>query len=120
MKRSIAVLSLVAALAALAAAPAGADRRATARERKAVAWVMEVPARCVAVRVSTVASGWALMYSRGSRSCSRHNANGYVVLRQRFGQWRDVLQNSGTDRSPCSAVRPVPARVGRDFGICRG
>jgi hypothetical protein len=105
-------------LAAVVASPAHADRRATSHEHLAISWVMGRPVRCDVVRISTAARGWALLYSRGLRSCGRYNANGYVVLEQRYGQWRNLYANSGTQHLPCSRIGPVPAKVGRDFHIC--
>jgi hypothetical protein len=117
--KRICIAVLATALLASAVAPsAQADRAATRREHLAISWVMGRPVRCDAVRISTAARGWALLYSRGLRSCGRWNANGYVVLERRYGQWRNRYANSGTQNLPCSRIRPVPAEVGRDFGIC--
>jgi hypothetical protein len=126
--KRILVAALIAALGVAALAPslASASRRATAHERKAISWVMGRPPRCDVVRISTAARGWALLSSRNPRSardrrlCRGHLANGYVVLRRRYGQWRNLYSNSGTDMSPCRVIRPVPAKVGVDFGICAG
>lgn len=122
MTRRLAAILTAALVVALATAPASADRKATRHERNAVSWVVGVPARCSVVRISTAARGWALHYSRahGPRSCVGHLFNGYHVLHRRYGQWRDVYDDNATQDEPCSTIRPVPAKVGVDFGICAG
>lgn len=107
----------VAVAAATIAGTASADRRATPREHAAVASAAKMPSRCVVVRVSTVDPHWALLYRNSARRCP--GADGYVVARRKPARWRVVMQNGGTDESPCSTVRPVPARVGADLKICR-
>lgn len=120
MKRMCIAVLTTALLVTAVPPSAQADRRATRHEHLAISWALGRPVRCDVVRISTAARGWALLYSRGRRSCGRYNANGYVVLERRYGQWRDRYANSGTQNLPCSRVRPVPAKVGRDFGICVG
>lgn len=119
MKRIlVAVLATALLVTAVGAPSASADRKATRHELLAISWALGQPARCNAARISTAARGWALYSSRGLRSCVRHNFNGYVVLEQRYGQWRQRYANSGTQPLPCSRIAPVPAKVGRDFQIC--
>jgi len=114
------IVALVAVLAGslVGTSAATAARKAKPAEREAIAWVVGIPARCSVVEISTAARGWGLLYSRGLRSCP--GASGFVVLQRRYGQWRIQYQGAGTDQSPCRVVRPVPARVGLDFGICAG
>jgi hypothetical protein len=109
--------SLLAALAALSLLPAAAlaDRPPTKRERAGIAQKVGVPARCLAIRVSTVNPRWAKTRIRLARkSCERWAADGIAVFKRRNdGGWRFVTAGSAFD----CPVPKVPRRVVEDLHI---
>jgi hypothetical protein len=110
-------LSALAAVAALAIVPAvaHADRPPTKRERAGIAKKVEVPARCLAIRVSTVNTRWAKIRLRNLRkSCQRWAADGVAVYKRRKdGSWRFVTAGSSFD----CPVPKVPPKVVTDLHI---
>ena len=109
--------SLLAALAALALLPttALADRPPTKRERAAIGKGVDVPVRCLKIRVSTVNTRWASMQVRSlRRSCRRWAADGVAVYKRRTsGGWRFVTAGSAFD----CPVPKVPPKVVEDLHI---
>jgi hypothetical protein len=103
-------------LAGTVAAPgvASADRAPTERERASIARAVDVPKRCLKIRVSTVNRRWSAVRLRlAKRSCQRWAADGVAVYRRRSGRWRFVVAGSAFE----CPVPKVPRRVVRDLDI---
>jgi hypothetical protein len=111
----LSALVAVAALATVVPVAAHADRPPTKRERAGIANKVEVPARCLKIRVSTVNTRWAKMRLRNLRkSCQRWAADGVAVYKRRKdGGWRFVTAGSAFD----CPVPKVPPRVVTDLHI---
>jgi hypothetical protein len=114
-------LLLIASLAAAAlAAPAivHAERKPTHKEKVRIARVVDLPAKCARVRVSTVTKKpkWASVSFRpGSRSCDPFASNGVTVVRKVIGHWRFVTAGSSFD---CMGLyAKVPQSVTQDLKI---
>jgi hypothetical protein len=117
-------LAVAAGMLAVAAGPASASRNATAGERAAIvrgALGADYPVRCVHVRVSTAAAGWAATGNvfmrpdarRHRAFCERQGAifDGTAFLRRAApGRWRMVVSGSAVD-----TCEPVPLGVQRDL-----
>jgi hypothetical protein len=95
-----------------------ADRRPTHREKVRIARVVDLPARCARVRVSTVTKKpkWgSVSFRPGSKSCVPFASNGVTVVRKSVGRWRFVTAGSSFD---CSSLYTlVPKAVAADLGI---
>jgi hypothetical protein len=117
-------LTLTGALAALAltfllVAGAGADRKPTRDERRAIAKTVDLPAKCAKVRVSTVTEGaqWASVAwkPRPKEKCLPYASNGVSIVKYRNGHWKFVTAGSSFT---CHALyRDVPRDVADDLGI---
>jgi hypothetical protein len=119
MKRVALPASLVALLVAvLGVAAADADRRATSSERKAIAKVVDLPAKCAKARVSTAVKRpkWASVYWKpGGERCEPFARDGAAVLKRRDGKWRFVT--AGSDFDCPRLYRDVPRRVVEDLDL---
>ena len=112
MCRIVALLTLVGFL--LTAGAADARRRADRAERAAIAKVMQVPARCATVYVSTVNRRWAsFRFNFRGEACLPYASDGVAVLRKRHGRWRQVTAGSAFE----CPVRNVPPRIVKDLRI---
>jgi len=115
-------LLLAAVLALIAAATVQADRKPTVKERKAVAAIVDLPAKCAHVRISTVTEKpkWASVSFRphSPESCQPFASDGVTVAKKRSGRWRFVTAGSSFD---CPDLyKDVPVSVAQDLGIdCR-
>lgn len=109
---AIIVLALV--IAAFVAAPAGASRRATPAETRAMAAATRSPRECFFAHVSTVNRSWAIGTDVALGSCQRTVGNGYVVMHRERGRWRDVLQASEGHDTFCDDYG-IPFGVARDL-----
>lgn len=109
---------LAVAVALVGAAAVQADRKPTAKERADVADVIDLPARCAAVRISTETKKpiWAsVSWKPGPSECEPLASDGVTVARKKSGRWRFVTAGSDFD---CPALyRDVPQNVVRDLGI---
>jgi hypothetical protein len=120
MRRSaIAALILVPIL--LLAGVARADRKPTHKEKVRIARVVNLPAKCARVRVSTETKKpkWgSVSFRPGSKDCEQFASNGVTVVRKAVGHWRFVTAGSSFDCS--SLYAQVPKNVVADLGIsCR-
>jgi hypothetical protein len=110
-------LAVVAAtfLAVAHGSTANAAREPTATERAALAQAMEVPRRCLRIRVATVRSGWASVKfrSRLPDSCLEYAADGVSVWRKRDDVWRQRFVGSSWS---CPIPR-VPEDVRKDLRL---
>jgi hypothetical protein len=117
--RHVIALTAVALLALLAVSVAGADRRATRDERRAIAKVLELPRKCTKARIPTVtpepkwaAASWK---PHPAEKCAPYAADGVVVLKYKRNHWKFVTAGSSFD---CSDLyRDVPKTVVDDLGI---
>jgi hypothetical protein len=114
-------LILLASLSAVSlAAPAlvHADRKPTHKEKVRIARVVDLPAKCARVRVSTVTKKpkWgSVSFRPGSKDCNPFASNGVTVVRKAVGHWRFVTAGSSFDCS--SLYAQVPKNVAADLGI---
>jgi len=114
-------LVLVAALAVGAlAAPAivHADRKPSHKEKVRIARVVDLPAKCARVRVSTVTKKpkWgSVSYRPGPKDCKQFASNGVTVVRKSVGNWRFITAGSSFDCS--SLYAKVPKKVVADLGV---
>jgi hypothetical protein len=109
-------LTLVVSLALALSVPAvaQADRPPTRSERLGIAKSMEIPKRCLRIRVSTVNERWSRASIRNLKaSCADHVADGIAVFRHRRGAWRFVTAGSSFD----CPVPDVPRRIAKDLKI---
>ena len=115
-------LFLVAALALSAVATVQADRKPTDKERKAVAAVIDLPAKCAHVRISTVTEKpkWASVSFRphSPEACEPFASDGVTVAKKRSGRWRFVT--AGSSFECVDLYKEVPVSVAQDLSIdCR-
>jgi hypothetical protein len=113
-----------AALAALAlsvvlVAAAVADRKPTRDERRAIAKVLDLPAKCAKVRVSTVTAEpkWASVAwkPRPKDKCMPYASDGVAIAKYKNGHWKFVTAGSSFTCGPL--YRDVPHDVVKDLGI---
>jgi hypothetical protein len=110
---TVIVAALVAGL--FGAASAVASRKPTATEKAAIAQAMQVPRRCVKVRVATVRKGWAWLHLRAPlpHSCDRYAADGIVLLKRTDDVWRQKFAGS----SWSCPIKGVPDAVRKDLKV---
>jgi hypothetical protein len=112
----VVVLLVIAAL--LPPAKARADRPAAAAERAGIAAALQLPVECVGARVSTVDPLWAIFIGRRLASCPQ--GDGFIGLVRLPDGSFDVVTQGSFERAACTVWRgPMPARVARDFDLCR-
>jgi hypothetical protein len=112
------LLASVAVTALVAPAIAHADRKPTHKEKVRIARVVDLPAKCARVRVSTVTKKpkWgSVSFRPSSKACNPFASNGVTVVRKVVGHWRFVTAGSSFD---CKGLYPqVPKNVVADLGI---
>jgi hypothetical protein len=116
MKLALTTLAATALVAGLFGATAAvASRKPSATERAAIAQAMQVPRRCVKIRVATVRKGWARLDLRVPlpKSCQRYAADGVVVLKRTDDVWRQRFAGS----SWSCPIKGVPEAVRKDLKI---
>ena len=105
-------------IALLAAAPASADRKPTAKEKAQIASVVHLPVVCAKVRVSTVtkkAKWGSVEFHRGGSQCDPLASNGVTIAKKTQGRWRFVTAGSSFS---CSELNEeVPEAIYKDLGI---
>ncbi|MQA74915.1 MAG: hypothetical protein GEU88_11340 [Solirubrobacterales bacterium] len=119
--RTLAIV-LAAAVALVAATAVQADRKPTDKQARAIAKVMDLPAKCARIRVSTRTPRpkWAALTWRPGPGCEPFAADGVAVVKKkrragRPARWRFVTAGSAFE---CPGLyRDVPRRVARDLGI---
>ncbi len=97
---------------------ANADRKPSHKEKVRIARVVDLPAKCARVRVSTETKKpkWASVSFRpGPKDCNPFASNGVTVVRKAVGRWRFVTAGSSFDCS--SLYAQVPKTVAADLGI---
>ena len=105
---------LIASLATVSlAVPAvvQAQRKPTHKEKVRIARVVDLPARCARVRVSTVTKKpkWgSVSFRPGSSECDAFASNGVTVVRKVVGHWRFVTAGSSFDCTGLYAKVPQP------------
>ena len=112
----------VIAVALVAAGLAQADRKPTAKEKRQVARVLELPPQCAHVRISTVTvkPKWAsVAFKKDSpASCTALASDGVAIAKKRSGRWRFVT--AGSDFECASLYKYVPVAIAEDLDItCR-
>jgi hypothetical protein len=113
-----AVALSVLAVALVMPAVVHADRKPTSKERAQIAAVVQLPAKCARVRVSTVTKKpkWATAEWRdGGQQCSPFASNGVTVEKKRAGRWRFITAGSSFDCPGLYAKVPQP--VAKDLRI---
>jgi hypothetical protein len=110
-------LTVVAAtfLAVAHGSTADAARKPTATERAALAQAMEMPRRCLRIRIATVRTGWASVRLRSPLpdSCLKYAADGVSVWRKRDDVWRQRFAGS----SWSCPIPGVPEDVRKDLRL---
>ena len=119
MRRYGSVLLALLATASLAAsAVVNAQRKPTHKEKVRIARVVDLPARCARVRVSTVTKKpkWgSVSFRPGPSQCDQFASNGVTVVRKVVGHWRFVTAGSSFD---CPGLyAKVPKAVAHDLKI---
>lgn len=98
---------------------ATADRRATKKERRAVAAVVSLPPKCAKVRISTKTKTprWASVVwkRRPVVKCEPFAADGVTVAKRVHQRWRMVT--AGSSFLCADLYADVPRRIARDLGI---
>ena len=119
MRRYGLVLLVSLATASLAApAIVHADRKPSHKEKVRIARVVDLPAKCARVRVSTETKKpkWgSVSFRPGPKDCDPFASNGVTVVRKSVGHWRFVTAGSSFDCS--SLYAQVPKNVVADLGI---
>jgi hypothetical protein len=113
---SLTAVALVAVL--LITGVASADRKPTTKERVQIATVVQLPAVCARVRVSTETKKpkWGSVSWRGGRSqCDPLASNGVTVVKKSSGRWRFITAGSSFDCKELYAK--VPRAIAKDLGI---
>jgi hypothetical protein len=106
------------AAAALLVPLANAARKPTHKEKVPIARVVDLPAKCATVRVSTVTKKpkWGSVEFRpGPEACNQFASNGVTVVRKAVGHWRFVTAGSSFICSELYAK--VPQAVAKDLKI---
>jgi hypothetical protein len=109
---SLAVVSLA------APAAVNAQRKPTHKEKVRIARVVDLPARCARVRVSTVTKKpkWgSVSFRPGPSQCDQFASNGVNVVRKVVGHWRFITAGSSFDCPGLYAKVPQP--VAKDLKI---
>ena len=107
-----------AAVLLLAVGLASADRGATPKERRAIAKVVELPAKCAKVRVSTKTERpkWATaLWTPEPAACEPYARDGIAVTKKRDGRWRFLT--AGSDFDCPRLYREVPRRIALDLDL---
>ena len=114
----MAALAAITLLAVLVAS-AGADRKPTRDERRAIAKVVELPAACAKVRISTVTEDpeWASVYWKPhpKDKCMPYARDGVAVERYKNGHWKFIT--AGSSYRCRDLYRDVPRDVADDLNI---
>ena len=117
-RNGILALALLAAASLAVPAVANAQRKPTHKEKVRIARVVNLPARCARVRVSTVTKKpkWgSVSFRPGPSKCDRFASNGVTVVRKVVGHWRFVTAGSSFD---CPGLyAKVPKTVVHDLKI---
>jgi hypothetical protein len=92
-------------------------RKATAKERAAIAARFDAPAKCARIWVSTVDRHWATYAFDGTKyqdaDCKPAASDGVAILRFRKGAWRIVTAGSSFG----CPVPKTPAKVVKDLHV---
>ena len=95
-----------------------ADRKPTHKEKVRIARVVDLPAKCARVRISTATKKpkWgSVAFRPGPAECGPFASNGVTVVRKAVGRWRFVTAGSSFD---CPGLyAKVPQNVVKDLGI---
>jgi hypothetical protein len=113
---ALTVVALVASF--VIAGVASADRKPTNKERSQIAAVVQLPAKCARVRVSTVTKKpkWgSVSWRNGGSECEPLASNGVTVVKKAHGRWRFVTAGSSFDCPGLYAKVPQP--VAQDLKI---
>ncbi len=105
-------------VAFVAAGVANADRTPSHKEKVRIARVVDLPAKCARVRVSTETKKpkWgSVSFRPGPKVCNQFASNGVTVVRKSVGHWRFITAGSSFDCS--SLYTQVPKSVVADLGI---
>ena len=108
----------VLAVALILPAVVHADRKPTHKEKVRIARVVDLPAKCARVRISTTTKKpkWgSVAFRPGPSGCDLFASNGVTVVRKAVGRWRFVTAGSSFDCS--SLYAKVPENVVKDLGI---
>jgi hypothetical protein len=118
-RASIAATTVV--LLGVAAAPALAQRTATAKETRSMVRVIQGIPRCYDGAISTVNGDWGKITGVVNDDEACFSASGSVVLhRGAAGRWRAVLQTGSDPKAACVDVKGrVPNRIVRDLKVCK-
>jgi hypothetical protein len=95
-----------------------ADRKPTSKERAQIAAVVQLPARCAKVRVSTVTKKpkWgSVSWRNGGSECEPLASNGVTVVKKSHGAWRFVT--AGSSFTCTELYAKVPQAVAKDLKI---
>lgn len=98
--------------------PGHAARLAYAGEGRDIAASLDVPRRCVAIRISTVSRRWSAVRPTNRGGCFA--ADGVLVMRRVSAHtWRVRYQGPNESWAPCSDVKhSVPVSIAYDLRIC--
>lgn len=118
MRRHVVAVCVTALVGLATPAVSGADRPATQAERAGIAAALELPTRCAGGRISTVDSAWAIFIGRRLVDCPQ--GDGYIGLVRVPDGTFEVVDQGAFEQPACTIWRgPMPARVARDFDLCR-
>jgi hypothetical protein len=96
---------------------AEARRKATTKERAAIAARFDAPAKCARIWVSTVDRHWATYAFDDTKyqdaDCKSAAADGVAILRLRNGTWRMVTAGSSFH----CPVPKTPAKIAKDLHV---
>ena len=95
-----------------------ADRKPSHKEKVRIARVVDLPAKCASVRISTTTKKpkWGSVEWRpGPKDCDKFASNGVTVVRKSVGHWRFVTAGSSFTCSDLYAQVPKP--VAKDLGL---
>ena len=113
-----AVALSVLAVAMVLPAVVHADRKPTSKERAQIAAVVQLPAKCARVKVSTVTKKpkWgSASWRNGGSECMPLASNGVTVEKKSHGRWRFVTAGSSFDCP--SLYKKVPQAIAKDLHI---
>jgi hypothetical protein len=114
----IGLVLTVLAVALLLPAVVHADRKPTHKEKVKIARVIDLPAKCATVRVSTATKKpkWGSVEFRpGPMDCNPFASNGVTIVRKAVGHWRFVTAGSSFTCSELYAN--VPKAVAKDLRV---
>jgi hypothetical protein len=99
-------------------AVASADRKPTSKERAQIAAVVQLPAKCARVKVSTATKKpkWSsVSWLNGGSECMPLASNGVTVVKKSHGRWRFVT--AGSSFTCTELYAKVPQTVAQDLKI---